>query len=172
MPNPGHVTSRNEAPPRPQGALCHPDSAQCQLARACAQGLVTGLHTHILRPQGNGQWAALDAPQGWVVGGERVLNPGHPSLSNEPTAPPAPLCRPHSAQSQLTRPCAVGFMTGPHARTTRAHRKRAAGPGPLSQTWGRGVPNPGHPSQRHEAPPKPVPTVSNARSQERALRGS
>ena len=55
-------------------------------------------------------------------------------------APPrAPSCRPHSAQSQLARACAVGLVTGPHARTPCTHSQWVVGPGRTPErTSGRG----------------------------------
>ena len=87
-----------------------------------------------------------------------------------------PLGRPRSAKSQLARACAVGSVTGAHARHPRAHGERATGPGHLPQrrTVQRGrVPNPGHPSHRHEVHPSgrpfAAPLARKASSQERAL---
>ena len=72
-------------------------------------------------------------------------------------APPrTPSFRGRSLQSQLARACAAGLLTGFHARTPRAHGKRATGPGhlPQGQAVARGrVPDPGHPSRKRWAPP-------------------
>ena len=68
----------------------------------------------------------------------------------------APSCRPHSAERQLARACAVGLMTGPHAHSSGAHGKGVAGPGCLPQNqanWGGRPPHCGHVSPRHQVPP-------------------
>ena len=93
--------------------------------------------------------------------------------------PPAPSCRPHGAEGQLARACGVGLVKEPQSRNPRTQVKGAAGPNrtPQSQAVGAGrVPKCGHPSQRHESPPRrhpPAgPTVRNASCQERALWGT
>ena len=92
--------------------------------------------------------------------------------------PRAPSCRPHSAQSELARACAVGLVTGFHAHTPRTHSQWVAGPGrtPEGRAVGRGrAPNPGRPTPRQEASPpgrpRAAPTTQKASSQERALWG-
>ena len=87
----------------------------------------------------------------------------------------SPLCRPHSAQSQLARAHAVGSVMGSHAGILRAHGKRAAGPHHLHQgrTVGGGrVPNPRHPAARHEAslPGALVPLPQRAKTARKSVR--
>ena len=97
-------------------------------------------------------------PQGRALEGGTVPNPGHPSQKHYVFPPRAPSYRPHSAQHQLASACAVGRATGPHARTTRTHRKRAPGSGRTPQglaVRGGRVPKAGQPSRRQEAPPPP-----------------
>ena len=101
----------------PWAPSCRPHSAQSQLARARAVGLVTGAHAHTpLQPQPVGSGPRPHARNDeWSGLGERptpdALHPG------KRRPPRAPSCLPHSAQSQLARARAVGLVTGPHART-------------------------------------------------------
>ena len=174
-----HTQARG-APPR--APSCRPHSAQSQLARARAVGLVTGPHARTPphpQPVGSGPWQpaqragsrewesarprtphtqARGAPtghphatptarrsarcgvgdgsprphpptptaSGWWAPAARPES-GQSGVGERPTPdaphpggrrpPRAPLCRPHSAQSQLARARAVGLVTGPHART-------------------------------------------------------
>ena len=97
-------------------------------------------------------------PQGRALEGGTVPNPEHRSQKHYVFPPRAPSYRPQSAQHQLASACAVGRATGPHARTTRTHRKRAPGSGRTPQglaVGGGRVPKPGQPSRRQEAPPPP-----------------
>ena len=77
-------------------------------------------------------------------------------------APPrAPSCRPHSAQSELARARAVGFVTGPHARTSLHPQPVGSGPRQPAQGAGsRGgrAPDTGRPTPRQEAPPPREPS--------------
>ena len=87
----------------------------------------------------------------------------------------APCCPNHSAQSTLARGCTVGLVTGPHANDPCWHGNREANPGRLPQgradAAGR-VPNPGHPSMRHEEPPlgARVPPPKGAKRAGKSLR--
>ena len=72
------------------------------------------------------------------MGGGRAPNPGRPTPWQE-ASPRTPRCRPQSSQSQLARARAVGLLTGPHARTPRAHSYWVVGPGRTPErTSGRG----------------------------------
>ena len=167
-PDPGRPTPRQEAPPR--APSCRPHSAQSQLARARAVGLVTGPHTRIpLLPQpvGSGprQPAQRAGSRGWESARPRTPNTGAGGA-----LPWAPSCRPHSAQSQLARARAVGFVTGPQARTTP--HPQPVGSGPVG---GGTAHNTGRPTPRQEAPPpgrpRAAPKARKASSKERALWG-
>ena len=73
----------------------------------------------------------------WSGVGERPTpDAPHPGKRRPPRAP---LCRPHSAQSQHTRARAMGLVTGPHARNPRTHSQWVVGPGRTpKRTRGRG----------------------------------
>ena len=127
---------------------CRSHGVQSQLARACAVGLVTGSNARPTPPPtGKGQQAPAACPK------EQLLVERDCPTQDTPhrgTRRPcrAPLCRPHSAQSQLARVCTVGLVTGPLVRTLSAQRKRAAVPDHLLQgRAGRAgrVPNPERP---------------------------
>ena len=156
---------------------CRPYSAQIQLARARAVGLVAGHHARSPRTQR--QWVSDPAarPKGRVVRGGRAPEPGRPKPRRE--APlRAPSCRPHSMQSQLAIARAVGLRMGPHARSPRTHRQWVVGPRRTPEmTSGRGWesarPRTPH-TQAKGAPPghsHVAPTARKATSQERALWG-
>ena len=86
--------------------------------------------------------------------GERP-RPDVPHSGKRPP-PGAPLCRHHSARSQLARARAVGLVTGPHAHTPRTHSQSVTDPGrtPQGRAVGRGrAPNPRRPTPRQEVPP-------------------
>ena len=78
------------------------------------------------------QWVAGPGRrvQVWAVGHGRAPHPAHPHPGKSPP-PPAPLCRPHSAQNQLARagPPAGGRATRSQARRRmdRANPRRARG---------------------------------------------
>ena len=107
---------------------CRPHSAQSQLERAHAVGLVTGPHARTPpqpQPVGSGR----------AVGGGRAPDPGRHTPRQE--APPrAPSCGPHSAQSQLAKARAVGFVTGPHAPTPPLPQPVGSGPRQPAQRAG------------------------------------
>ena len=163
---------------RPRAPSCHPHSAQSQLARLRAVGLVTGPHARNPphpQPVGSGprRHARTDERSG--VGERPSPDAPHPRKERPPLAPS---CRPRSAQSQLARVRAVGLVTGSHARTPCTQSGWVVGPGRTPKrtscqgwesarlrtphTQGRGT-TPGHP---HAAP-----TARKASSQERALWG-
>ena len=152
QPRTPHIQTR-VAPPR--APSCRPHSAQSQLTRARAVGLVTGPYTHT--PRTDRQWVAGPGrtPQGRAVGLGRAPNPRRPTPMQE--APPlAASCRPHSAQRQLARARVVELVTGAHAHTLRTHNQRVAGPGRTARgrAVGRGrAPSPGPPTSRQEGHP-------------------
>ena len=119
-------------------------------------GSVTGLHAQT--PRTHSKWVAGPGctPQARAVGRGRAPKPGRRTPRRE-APPPAPSCRPHSAQSQLARARAVGLVTGPHAQTPRTHCQWVAVPGRTLQgrAVGRGrAPKPGRPTPRRETPPQ------------------
>ena len=101
-----HTKARG-APPR--APSCRPHSAQSQLARARAVGLVTGPHARtppLPQPVGSGprQPAQRAGSRGW-----ESAPPWTPQTQVGGAPPRAPSCRPHNAQSQLERAqCGVG----------------------------------------------------------------
>ena len=143
---------------------CRPHSAQSQLARACAVGLVTGPHPLTPphpQPVGSGPWWPAQRAGSRRWDSARPRTP-HTQAGGAP--PRAPSCRPHSAQSQHASARAVGLVMGPHARTPPHPQPVGSGPRQLAQKAGsrgwesapartphtraRGAP-PGHP---HAAP--------------------
>ena len=154
-PTPDATHPDKRRPPPPPGTLLPPGSAQSQLRRAHVVELVTGLHART--PGTHDKWVVGPGSRpGWSGVGERPTPDTHTEATDAP--PGAPLCRPHSAQSQLARARAVGLVTGPHAGTPRTHRQWVAGPGctPQRRAVGRErAHNPGRPTPRREAPPPP-----------------
>ena len=66
----------------------------------------------------------------------------------------------------------MGLLTGPQARPARANGKRAAGPGRTSQgqaAEGGRMPDPGHPTQRHEVPLSGRPWAAPTARKEHAM---
>ena len=113
----------------PWAPLCSPHSAQSQLARARAVGLVTGPHARSPphpQPVGSGPRPHARKDE-WSGLGERPPpDAPHPDIRRPPGGPS---CRPHSAQSQLARALAVGLLTVPHTRSPRAYSQWVVGPG-------------------------------------------
>ena len=134
-----------------------PHSAQTQLARARAVGVVTC--PHACTPRTHSQWVVgirPHAPRDGRSGlGERpTLDAPHTGKRRPPRAPS---CRLHSTQSQLARARAVCWETGPQAHDPHTHSQWVVGPGRTPQ--GRevergGSPQPGRPTRRQEAPPQ------------------
>ena len=158
----------------PRGPWCCPHSAQSQLARARAVGLVTGLHAST--PRTHSQWVFRPRPHArkdeWSGVGERPT-PDAP-YPGKRRPPWAPTCRPHSGQSQLARARAVSWVTGPHARTPCTHSQWVVSPGRTPQgTGGRGWESAQSRTPRQDAPPPRHPhaiaIARKASSQECAL---
>ena len=113
----------------PWAPSCRPHSAQSQLGRARAVGLVTGPHART--PRNHSQWVVDPGctPEGTSSRGWKSARPRTPRTQ----AGGAPLGRPRAAstgrqgttQGQLARARAVEFVTGPHAHT---HPKGSAQP--------------------------------------------
>ena len=163
--------------PLPRAPSCRPNSAQSQLARARAVGLVTGSHAHT--PRTHSQWVAGPGrtPQGRAVGHGRAPNPRRPTPRQEVPPPGALVPAPHRAKpARKSARCGVGDRY-PHPHLLhpqpvdsgpRLHASRVHGRAPESA-------DPGRPTPRQEAPPpghpRAAPKARKAGSQERALWG-
>ena len=155
----------------PRAPSCRPHSAQSQLARARAVGLVTGPHART--PRTHSQWVVGPGRTPERTGGQGLesARPRTPHTQARGAPPRAPSCRPHSAQSQLVRERAVGFVTAPHARTPQTHSQWVVGPGRTPErTSGRGWesarPRTPHTEARGAPPrhPQAAPTARKASS--------
>ena len=140
----------------PQAPSCRPHSAQSQLARARSWVGDGSPCWHPPHPQPVGSGLRPHArTDEWSGVGERpTLDAPHPGRRRPPRAPS---CRPHSAQSQIARARAVGYLTGPHARIPRTHSHRVVGSAarPKGRVVGVGRgPDPGPPTPRQKAPPR------------------
>ena len=173
-PTPDTRQASRSRPPR--APSCRPQSAQSQLARARAVGLVTGPHARTPRTRskwvvGPGRTPERARGRGW-----ESARPRTPHTQARGAPPRAPSCRPPSAQSQLARARPVGLVTGPRARTPRTHSQWVVGPGRTPErTSGRGWESarPRTPdNQAGGAPPghpHAAPRARKASSQERAV---
>ena len=157
---------------------CRPHSAQSQLARARAAGMVTG--PHACTPRTHSEWVVGPWPHArkdeWSGMGERPTPDAPHPWKRRLTW--APSCRPLSAQSQLARARAVGLVTGPHTRTPRIDSQWVVGPGRTpertsGQGWESARPRTPHTMARGAPPEHPhaTPIARKASSQERALWG-
>ena len=162
----------------PRTPSCRPHSAQGQLVRARAVGLVTGPHARI--PRTHSQWVVGPSrtPERTRGRGWKSTRPRTPYNQARGARPGAPSCRPHSAQSQLARARAVGSVTGLHARPPRTHSQWVVGPGRTPERtsgrgWERARPRTHHTQARGARPrhPHAAFTARKASSQERALWG-
>ena len=158
----------------PWAPSCRPHSAQSQLARARAVGLVTGTRAHNLRTHSQ-----------WVVGRGRMpqntsgrawesSHPRTPHTQARGAPPQAPMCRPHSTQSQLARARAVGRVTRHHANSPHIHSQWVVGPSRTPQRtscrgWESAQFRRPHNQARGAPPGRPLaaPTARKASSQER-----
>ena len=157
----------------PRAPSCRPHSAQSQLARARAVGLVTGPHARTPphpQPVGSGprqpaQWAGS---RGW-----ESARPRTPHTQ----ARGAPRGHPHAAPTaRKSARCGVG--DGSHARTPPHPQPVGSGPRQPAQRggsrgWESARPQTPH-TQAGGAPPRrprAAPTARKASSQERALWG-
>ena len=161
----------------PRAPSCRPHSAQRQLARARAVGLVTGPHART--PRTHREWVVSPGPtpertrgRGW-----ESARPPTPHTQARGAPPGHPRAAP-TARRQLARARAVGLVTGPHARTPRTHSAVGSGPRPharkdeRSGVGERPTPDAPHPGRRRPPRyPHAAPTARNASSQERALWG-
>ena len=154
----------------PRAPSCRPHSAQSQLARARAVGLMTGSYarnprTHCHRVVGPGRTPKRTSGRGW-----ESARPRTPHTKPRGAPPRAPSCRLHSAQSQLARARAVGLKTGSYARTPRTNSQWVVGPGRTPErTRGRGwesaCPRTPHTQARATPPPSPLCRPHSAQSQ-------
>ena len=168
-----HTQARGALPGAP---LCPPHSAQSQHPRARVVGLVKGPHART--PRTHSQWVVGPGrtPRrtgGW---GWESARPWTPHTKARGAPPGAPLCRPHSAQSQLAEARAVQLVKGPHARSPRTHSQWVVGPGRTPhRTGSQGWQSAQSRTPRQEAPPPghahAAPTARKASSQERAWWG-
>ena len=140
----------------PWAPSCRPHSAQSQLARARAVGLVTGPEPRT--PRTHSQWVVGPGhtPEGTTGRGSESARPRTPRTQTRGAPPRAPPCRPHSSQSKLARARAVGLVTFPHACISRTHSQWVVGP--AARQRGRVVgdgraPYPRRPTSRQGAPP-------------------
>ena len=107
----------------------------------------------------------------WLGVGKRPT-PDAPHL-NRWSPPRAPSCRPHSAQSQLTKARAVGLVTGPDVRIPRTHSQCVVDPGCTPEgTSGRGWESarPRTPSKRRPPPGALVPPQQCAKPARKSAR--
>ena len=131
----------------PRAPWCRPHSAQSQLARARAVGLMTGPHAHI--PRTHSQWVVGPGrtPQGRALGRERSLKPGCPSPGKRPPTR-APSCGSTARKASSQERTLWDWWRVPTPTTPCTHRQWVAGPGgtPQGQEVGPGrAPNPGSP---------------------------
>ena len=150
-PSPDAAHQGKRHPPR--APSCRPHSAQSQLARARAVGLVTGPHartprTHSEWVVGPGRTPERTSGRGWESARPRTPH------TQARGAPPGTLMPP----PQQARARAVGLVTGPRARTPRTHSQWVVGPGRIARTdEGSGVgerPSPDAPHPGKRRPPR------------------
>ena len=161
----------------PRAPSCRHHSAQSQLARARAVGLVTGPHTRT--PRTHSQWVVGPGctPEQTRGRGQESARPRTPHTQ----ARGAPPGRPHAGPQrtkQVRKSARCGTGDGPHARIPRTHSQWVVGPGrTLERTSGRGWesarPRTPYPQARGAPPrhPHAAPRACEASSQERALWG-
>ena len=153
-----------------------PHSAQSRLARACALGLVTGLHAHTRCT--HSQWVAgpSRAPQPRAVGPGRAPNPGRPTSRQE--VPPRGALEPPRQRAKPARQsprCGVGdgcprpppLHPQPLDRGPRPHAPRTGG-----RAWESAQPR--TPQAQIKGPPprgrpRAAPTARKASTQGRTL---
>ena len=140
-PHPGRPTPRQEAPSS-RSPLCCPHSAQSQLARARAEGLVTGLHAHI--PRTHSQWVAGPGrtPQGRAVRWGTAPIPGRPTPRQEAR----PLRRPRAAPT--ARKASSGGQARPQGGERPQTRQGDEGTGPSPPELNRRGTGPGQETRR------------------------
>ena len=150
----------------PRAPSCRPHSAQSQLARARALGLVTGPHARTPphpQPVGSGprQPAQRAGSRGWESAQPRTPH------SQARGAPPGTLMPP----PQHARVRAVGLVTGPHARDPLNPQPVGSGPRQPTQRvgcrgWESARPRTPH-TQARGAPPRHAHAAPTARKSAR-----
>ena len=157
----------------PQAPSCRLHSAQTQLARARAVGLVMGPNARTFRTQSQWVVGPGSPARGQAVGGGRAPDPGRPTTRQE-APPPGTLMPPQ----QRARARAVGLVTGPQPRTPPQPQPVGSGPRQPAQRAGSRGRESARPRTLHTkaggAPPgrrRAAPTARKASSQERALCG-
>ena len=165
-----NTQARGAPPGQPHAAPTAIRSARCGVGDGSPS-----LHPPQPQPVGNGPWPHARTDERSRVGERPSPDAPHPGKRCPPRAP---LCCPHSAQSQLAEARAVGWVTGPHARNPHTHSQWVVGPGRTPERtrgWGWGSARPRTPqTQARGAPPEhphAAPTACKASSQERALWG-
>ena len=155
-PDAPHAGSRR--PPR--APSCSPHSAQSQLARARAVGLVTGPRARA--PRGHSQWVVCPGriPERTSGRGWESARPRAPRTQARGAPPRAPSCRPYSAPSQHARPARKSARGGVGDQPTPPH------PTPS----GARSPKPGRGKRDRAAPPPSKP--NGARDRGRTRRGA
>ena len=155
---------------------CRPHSAPSQHPRARGVGLVTGPRAR--SPRTRSQWVVGSGRKPQRMGGRGWESARLWTPRQEAPLPQAPSCRPHSAQSQVTRARAVGLVTGPHARIPRTHSQWVVGTGRTPEStsgrlWESARPRAPHTQARGALPgrSRATPTARKAKSQEDALWG-
>ena len=108
----------------PRASSCRPHSAQSQLARARAVGLVTGPHART--PHTHSQWVVGPGrtPRGRVVGVGRAPDPGRPTPRQE--APSPGTLMPPPQRAKPARKSARGGVGDGSPRPHPPHGERAA----------------------------------------------
>ena len=173
------LTGAQSAPPR--GGLCSPHSAQSQLARACAVGLVTFPPPAAPLPTKKGKRTAAARPRDKRLGEGDCPTPDTSQKARRPS-PKATSSHPDGAQCEPAGARAVGLVTGPHARTPCAPGIKGSVPQPPAPTAdGRGRESvqssgyhstpPGNGKGDARTAPPPPPTTRRARPQQEAQRG-
>ena len=98
VPNPGHPSQREEAPPLPAPGALVPRRQRPKLARKSVRyGVVDRSHTHIPRAHAKRALVPRRLPQEQTVGGERVPDPGYSSQRQEPATMGLLVPPPHPA---------------------------------------------------------------------------
>ena len=148
-------TPHSQARGAPPGTLMPPPQRAKPARNSACCGVDDGSpRPHPPHPQPVGSGPQLHARKDGEELGERLTpKVPHPGKRRPPRAPS---CHPNSAPSQHASARAVGYMTGPHARTPGTHSQWVVGPGRTPQrTSGRGWESarPRAPHTQARAPP-------------------
>ena len=161
--------ARSGSPPAPS---CPANSAQSQLARAGAVGLVTGPHARPSRWHSEWVLGPGRTPQGWAVGRGRAPNPGRPSPRQEAPPPRRPLAPPQRAKpARKSSRCGIADRSPPpHPRHPQpvGSGRRPQAPRTGGQVWKSAHPQTPHTQARSAPPPgrpRAAPTERKASSE-------